>query len=157
MHPKIRKMTFSEMNDILVRNKPYLDSQNMFVKTCAKNAMLLLDEIDPSDKCYNTGVIIGNSDIIKSLQFTDQLDVLHQLLDEAREDNVFPEEVYKHFIYNNEVYMTYLVEKNNIPFHDLTTNWNFILDDRGLTSVDIINYNLLHVVNKDFDIWLENR
>jgi hypothetical protein len=53
--------------------------------------------------------------------------------------------------------MTYLVEKNNIPFHDLTTNWNFILDDRGLTSVDIINYNLLHVVNKDFDIWLENR
>ena len=157
MYPLIRKMTFREMNEVLVMNEPNLDSQNMFVKTCAKNAMLLLDEIDSSDKCYNTGVIVGNSNVIKSLQFTDQLDHLHQLLSEAREDNVFPEEVYRHFVYNNEVYMTYLVEKNNIPFYDLSSNWNFILDDRGLTSSSVLKYDLLHVVNKDFDIWLENR
>jgi hypothetical protein len=125
------------------------DSQNIFCKTCAKNAMLLLDDQIGANKLYNTGVVIGGSEVIKSLRFEEKLNDMNALLDEARDDCLYPIEISKHFVYNNEVYVTYLIEKNNIPYTDMGIQWNFILDKFQKEPVDSAYF--FHCVNKEFE------
>lgn len=148
MHPLVRELRPYELRSALRLDA--LDSQNMFVKTCSKNSMLLLEGINGNNKCYNTGVVLGNSEIIKSIRFTEQLDEMVELVEEAREDNVFPEQVSRHFVPNNEVFISYLVERDNIPHVDLTMNWNFIMDGIGPRKVDEQG-ELIHWVTKEFE------
>ena len=116
--------------------------------------MLLLEGINGNNKCYNTGVVVGNSEIIKQINFTEQLDDMIELLGEAKEDNAFPDEICKHFTPNNEVFMSYLIERDNIPHVDLTMNWNFIMDDIGTRTVDEQG-ELIHWVTKEFEYAFE--
>jgi len=147
MHPLKRDLKHGKLKQALKGG--WMDHQNVFVKTCAKKSMLLLDGINGNDHLYNTGVVIGNREIIKTINFAEQLNDLHNLLDEAKEDNLFPKEIYEHFYYNNEVYMSYLVERDNIPHIDLEMNWNFIVDDVQLYPTSAGE--LLHYVRKEFD------
>jgi len=147
MHPLRRDLKHGKLRSAL--NNNWMDNQNVFVKTCAKKAMLLLDGINGNDLLYNTGVTLGNSEIIKRINFTEQLSELHNILDEAKEDSLFPEEISNNFYYNNEVYISYLVERYNIPHVDLTMNWNFIIDD--VQTYPTSAGELLHYVRKEFD------
>jgi hypothetical protein len=157
MHPLIRKLSFREMNDVLCREMPLIDPQTMFVKTCAKNAMLLLDGVNGNDICYNTGVVLGNKDIISKLNFSTQLEDMHALLEESKEDSVFPEEISQHFSFNNEVYISYLIERDSIPVYNLPVNWNFVLDDRDIASSTEkgMHFDFLHLISKNFDLWFK--
>ena len=147
MHPLRRDLKHGKLRSAL--NNNWMDNQNVFVKTCAKKAMLLLDGINGNDLLYNTGVTLGNSEIIKRINFTEQLSELHNILDEAKEDSLFPEQITKNFYYNNEVYMSYLVERDNIPHVDLTMNWNFIIDD--VQTYPTSAGELMHYVRKEFE------
>jgi len=147
MHPLKRDLKHGQLRSAL--NDGWMDNQNVFAKTCAKKSMLLLDGINGNDHLYNTGVTLGNSEIIKKINFTKQLTDLHSLLDEAKEDSLFPEEISNNFYYNNEVYISYLVERYNIPHVDLTMNWNFIIDD--VQTYPTSAGELLHYVRKEFD------
>ena len=51
---------------------------------------------------------------------------------------------------NNEVFLTYLIEKTNIETNYLDESWNYIVDDfRQDTDNDDTVF--LHVINKEFD------
>jgi len=132
-------------------NIEILDSQNWWVKACAKNAMLLLDNhTDFNNMIVNTGVIGGNSGIIKKLCFIDGLNDMLDALSNAKEDNIYPIEVSSLIKPNNEVFLTYLIEKNNIETNYLDESWNYIVDDfRHDTNNDDSIF--LHVINKEFD------
>ena len=147
MHPLKRDLKHGKLRSAL--NGSWINNQNVFVKTCAKKSMLLLDGINGNDHLYNTGVVIGNSEIIKTINFSNQLDDLHDLLDEAKEDSLYPKEISDHFYYNNEVYMSYLVERDNIPHVDLTMNWNFIIDH--VQTYPNSAGELMHYVRKEFE------
>ena len=56
------------------------------------------------------------------------------------------------FYYNNEVYISYLIEKEEIPHTDLSISWNFILDgyQRRPTAAGYF----IHHVNKEFELSL---
>ena len=126
------------------------DRQNVFCKTCAKNAMLLLDGIYGTSKLYNTGVVIGGSEVIKSLNFAERIESLNTLLDEASDDCIYPLEISRQFYHNNEVYITYLIEKHNIPYTDLGIQWNFILDN-VIQAYPVDSAYFIHHVNKEFE------
>jgi len=147
MHPLKRDLKHGKLRSAL--NSGWMDNQNVFAKTCAKKAMLLLDGINGNDNLYNTGVTLGNSEIIKKINFTEQLSEMNDTLDEAKEDSLFPEEISRNFYYNNEVYISYLVERDNIPHVDLTMNWNFIIDD--VQTYPTSAGELMHYVRKEFE------
>jgi len=149
MHPLNRPLNGIYLRGALLSD--WLDSQSMYVKTCSKRSMLLLEGINGNNLTYNTGVVLGNSEIIKQVNFIEQLDDMHELLEEACEDNLYPPEISRHFVPNNEVYISYLIEKNNIPHHDLSMNWNFILDD--VKEYATASAELIHAVNKNFDMF----
>jgi hypothetical protein len=147
MHALHRTPKRAQLHDAL--KYKWFDTMNVYCKTCAKNAMLLLDNINGNDGIYNTGVVVAGKDVIKQLNFTNQIDSLNSLLDEAKDDNVFPKEISNTFYYNNEVYISYLIEKNNIPHTDLGIQWNFILD--GYQEDPTAAGYFIHHVNKEFE------
>jgi len=107
-----------------------LDSQNWYIKACAKNAMLLLGDYGKlNNMIINTGVLGGNKELIKSINFSNQLNDMIKLMEEAKEDNLYPDDISKLIKPNNEVFLTYLVEKNNIPVNNMNEIWNYIQDD----------------------------
>ena len=147
IHPLVRDLTDRELRGFLECDS--FDTQNVFCKTAAKKSMLLLDDIYGNDKLYNTGVFLGGSEVIKRLNFMEQLDDLHKLLDESREESLYPHEITRNFYYNNEVYVSYLIERDGLPHTDLGMQWNFILD--GYQPDPSAACYLLHHVNKEFE------
>lgn len=129
--------------------KDSFDTMNMYCKTCAKNAMLSLDGIDGRPDVINTGVIGGNKSSISQLKFKERFDGMNTLLDEAKVDNLYPNEINKYFKYNNEVYISYLIEKYDIPFTNIGMSWNYFMD--GFAPEVSPAAHLLHHVNKEFE------
>ena len=151
MHPFKREIKPYQLRTALTdKNVEYFDDQTMFVKICAKKTMLMLEDVSSNDLCYNTGVICAGSEVIKSIKFIDKLDEMKELLDESKEDSLYPETITKHFSYNNEVFMSYIIERYNIPHVNLAMNWNYIIDDRMELSFG--GYDLLHMVSKNFEL-----
>ena len=126
------------------------DKQNVYCKTCAKNSMLILDDGDISPKLYNTGVTYGSSNAIKKLNFSRQLKYMKSLLDESIEDSIYPTNITKNFFHNNEVFVTYLIERDNLSCIDMNIHWNFILDGFQKEATDIAYFT--HHVNKEFEL-----
>jgi len=126
-----------------------LDNQNTWIKACAKNSMLhLKDKYNVNDMLINTGVLGGNSKAIEKIMFTENLNDMIELLYQAKEDNVYPREIADKMTPNNEVFLTYLIEKNNIETNYLNESWNYIVDDiRKDVNDDSV---FLHLINKEF-------
>lgn len=128
-----------------------LDSQNWWVKACSKNAMLLLENYSKfNNMLINTGVLGGNSKSIKELKFTENLNRMIELSYQAKEDNLYPDEISNFMKPNNEVFLSYLSETNNIDINELDEKWNYILDDMRV-DFDINEIIFLHVINKKFN------
>ena len=147
MHPLDRWLDNMEIREYLEMG--WFDNQNVFCKTAAKKSMLLDEDITSNDLLYNTGVVYGGSEIIKQLKFGERLDELHERLDDAREWSLYPDEITKNFYYNNEVYISYIVEEQNLPHTNLPLSWNYILD--GYMPEPSAAAHFLHHVNKEFD------
>jgi hypothetical protein len=121
---------------------------DMYVKACCKNAMLLLDDINNSNLVINTGVIGVNKKSAQLIDFSKCYGVYHK----AKEDNLYPTEINSKWKPNNEVYLTYIIERYNLPYTNIGLQWNFILDD---THRDIsAGAYFYHVVNKNFGLIL---
>ena len=148
-HRLNRKPKDNELKKILQRGKRE-HQQSVYVKTCSKNAMLLLDNIIGNDYLINTGVVGCNKEIAYKINFSNKKNILHNILEEAIIDNLYPEEISNWFFHNNEVYLSYIIEKYDIPFMDIGMAWNFILD--GYCKKPTAAAHLLHHVNKEFEI-----
>lgn len=130
-----------------------LDHMSWWIKMAAKNSMLLLEDYTLSNYIINTGVIGANFETMKRINFTNELTNMNNLLEEAKEDNLYPPESSQFFRPNNEIYFTYLVEKKNIAHEKLDESWNYILDDIRLKDNNQANF--LHIINKDFNSYLD--
>ena len=129
-----------------------LDHMSWWIKMAAKNSMLLLEDYSLSEFIINTGVVGANYQTMKNINFHNELTNMNKLLDEAKDDNLYPPESSQFFRPNNEIYFTYLVEKKNIAYEKLDESWNYILDDIRLKEE--VEANFLHIINKDFNSYL---
>lgn len=129
-------------------NNDMFDKMNVYVKTCAKKAMLELEDIEGNDYLANTGVLAGNKAAIAKLKFKERQEECRILLEEAKEDNIFPEEIHSKWWPNNEIFFSYIIEKYKVPITNLPEYWNFILDKLHPHLPE--QAHLLHHVNKEF-------
>lgn len=130
--------------------KDKFDLMNMYSKTCAKNAMLLLDEIYGSAEIINTGVVAANSEAIKNLNFSENFEMMNGKIYEAMADNLYPEEISRNWHPNNEVYISYLIERFNIPYTNIGLQWNLLIDRACPEPTDAAY--MWHHVNKEFEL-----
>ena len=143
----------------LMSNK---DKYNMYVKAIAKRAMLALDNNFDSDYLIaNTAILGGNSNAIKQLKFTEKLDNMLSLLDRAKEEQFFGENISKLFFPNNEVFFHYLLDKYKLKWFNLPYEWHtYLMEASGNLCTDEISKEtiskakLIHLINKRFDeLW----
>jgi len=130
------------------------DPMNVYAKTCCKNAMLLIHDVVGNNELINTGVLAGNKRSIEKLNFVNNLDEMHSTFQVAKEDNLYPENISKNWFPNNEVFVSYLIEKNEVPFTNIGLQWNFILDK--FCPKPTAGCHFLHHVNKQFELSFSN-
>ena len=94
--------------------------------------------------------VCGNKKAVESLKFSERMNDMNKTLQIAKEDNLYPEEMSKPWIKNNEVYFSYLLERYKIKFNNIGIQWNYILDDLVHEITDAAH--LIHQVNKDFHV-----
>lgn len=121
---------------------------DMYSKACCKNAMLFLDGYEESDVILNTGVIGVNKKSSELIDFSK----CNSMLKEAIEDSNYPIEMSKVWKPNNEVYLSYIIERYNLPYTNIGLQWNFILDNRHREYSAAVHF--YHCVNKDFNLVL---
>lgn len=125
------------------------DRMNVYAKSCCKNAMLLLDNITGNDDVINTGVLGGNKKSIKHLNFQSRLKDIEATYEEAKDDNLYPAEISNSWRKNNEVFITYAIERYGVPFTNIGMPWNFMLDSYEPEGGDASHF--LHHINKEFE------
>lgn len=133
-----------------IKNGAPISAMNRYSKVCAKNAMLLINDIAGNENIVNTGVVCGNAKSINNLKFSDRMNEMNKTLNIAMKDNLYPDEISKAWVKNNEVYFSYLLERYKIKFNNIGIQWNYILDD--LVSKPTAAAHLIHQVNKDFHV-----
>lgn len=132
----------------------FFTPMNPFVKMSAKNAMLLLDDIIGRETIINTGVVGGNKHSVGLMKLKDRLSMIDEKLEEAKDDNIYPNNISNMFFQNNETYMSYLVERFDLPYQEIGKQWNYVL----YTKKDYphSNNHFLHYISKDFDCYFDS-
>ena len=140
----------------------YKDRYNMYVKAMCKKAMLAIDNnFDTNYLIPNTAILGGNSTIIKELKFTERLDDMIAILNQAKEEKLFGENISKLFFANNEVFFQYLVDKYKLQWYNLPYEWHTYLMEAGgkfandeISKETISKAKLIHLINKRFEeLW----
>mgnify|MGYP003134636714 FL=1 len=124
------------------------NAMDMYSKACNKNAMLLLDNIYGSDLIINTGVLGLNKISANLIDFSECTNIFF----EAKKDTIYPDVISKRWKPNNEVYLSYLIERYDLPFTNIGLQWNFILDNTHKKYSSAAYFH--HCVNKDFNLVL---
>lgn len=122
---------------------------DMYSKSQVKKSMLLLDDIISHDTCLNTGVVLMNRECVKNLKLSERLPSAIEQFKEALDDNVYPLEMTKSWSLNNEVVLSYLIEKYDLLFTDIGMPWNFIMDHNEQEMSGAAHF--LHFVHKKFE------
>jgi len=105
-----------------------------------KKLMLAQEGITSNDKVANTGVFAMNRKARDTLNYTKTRSEIEKL--------------YPDYKPNNEVYMSYILEKYKIPYTEIGMQWNYILDDNvqqfsaGCYFVHQVNKNFKDILNK---------
>ena len=140
----------------------YKDKYNMYVKAMEKKAMLAIDNnFDTDYLIANTAILGGNSNATKQLRFTEKLDDMLSVLDRAKEEKLFGDNISKLFFPNNEVFFQYLLDKYKIKWFNLPYEWHTYLMDAGgkifvddITKETVSKAKLIHLINKRFEeLW----
>ncbi len=131
-----------------IQKRGNIPAMNRYSKVCAKNAMLLINDIVGNENIVNTGVVCGNKKSVDNLKFTERMNEMNKILKEAIEDNLYPKEMSQSWVKNNEVYFSYILERYKIKFNNIGIQWNYILDN--LIFKPTAAAHLIHQVNKDF-------
>ena len=125
-------------------------SMDKYSKLCCKKSMLLLDDLYGNDTIANTGVFGMNKTSAENLIFSERLQGVQDKFLEAKEDNLYPDEMSSSWVKNNEVFVSYILEKYSVPNNDIGQPWNYILDHFIRDVTDACYFQ--HQVNKEFNL-----
>lgn len=131
------------------------DKYNEYVKAMCKRAMLATDnKFDTDYLIANTAILGGNSNAIKKLRYTERLDEMSYTLKKAKEEQFFGETISKLFFANNEIFVHYLLDKDNIDWYNLPKEWHTYLMKNDKITSDIKSAKMIHLINKRFEeLW----
>ncbi len=131
------------------------DRYSMYVKSMCKRAMLAIDNnFDTDYLLANTAILGANSTTIKKLKFTEKINDLKKILNQAKKEEFFGEEISKLYFYNNEIFFHYLLDKYNIEWYNLPTEWHTMLFKKDQITSDLKSAKMIHLINKRFEkLW----
>jgi hypothetical protein len=85
-----------------------------------------------------------------------RMDECMNTLHTAVEENMFGKEITQYFFANNETFYSYILDKYQIKWNNITPDWHTMLFNQQDYQLkhDLYNAKLVHVINKNFqDVW----
>ena len=129
------------------------DKHNMYCKMMAKRSMLMTQNIKGDEMLSNTGILGGNSNVIRQLKMFDDFAFKVNTLEQAKEEQMFGPTLTDKFFLNNEILFSFNLEYNNIPWNNLSEDWHFMMLSGNMSpNKDNLNdAKLIHVIDKKFE------
>ena len=88
---------------------------------------------------------------ISKLKFYENFSSMCDIIEQLKKDELYPDYIREKFDMNNEVFFTYLLEKNKLPFTDLPQWWHqLILKETSLKCTGVSQAQMLHIIDKNF-------
>ena len=133
----------------------HLDRYHWYIKKLCKDAMLLCDGLhDANNLLANTAIMGGSSTAIHSIKFFERMPHMLQTYQNAVQENAMGTAITDKFFVNNEVFMTYLINKYNLECCYLPSSWHYVQLEIYRNFASKSESHLLHVVDKQFErIW----
>ena len=100
----------------------------------------------------NTGIMIGRSEYIKQIKFSDRLPSIIEKI-KAIETTSF---LRMYYYPNNESIFSYILEEYNIPYVLMEEQWHTIIDDRP-KHIDLDKVEIAHFTNKKFNMFFNDK
>ena len=116
------------------------------------------DLLDGKD-CHviNTGIMIGKSQHIKLIRFTDRLPEIIKKINKLKYDSLENSAYLRMFYYpNNESIFSYILEKYNVPYVLMEEKWHFIIDEKP-ANINWANIEIAHIISKKFNIFFNDK
>lgn len=147
------------LNDHFRNTRPFddivkdFDKHNMYCKMMAKRAMLMTQNIQGTELLTNTGILGGNSNIIKQLKMFDDFVFKVDTLIQAKDEQMFGPVLSDKFFLNNEILFSFNLEHKNIPWNNLSEDWHFMMLSGNMApnKDDLNDAKLIHVIDKKFE------
>jgi len=127
-------------------------------KILRKRLMLESEGISSPHNIINTGVIGMSKPIADMIQLSKREKEINKLFDlgvpESQGSRLLwkESEIQNMDLPNNEITLSYIVEKYKVPCHDIGMAWNFIVDNDYKFSEASCHF--LHISNKNFNLFL---
>lgn len=115
-------------------------------------ALLLQEGYEPECDVINTGTMIAGKQVIKEVNWPNELPVLIEKLKYLQEDTttMFPDALHSRFAFDNETMFSYLIKAKGFKYASLTDEWHGRLPDNGINP----DHKIIHAINKKFEfIW----
>jgi len=152
-HDLSQGIHIADMNkDISDKDKSSLLFSNLGLRSSTLKYHITKDLLDGQDNnVINTGIILGQSNHIKQIKFTDRVREAVEKIEKLKnnKEDVFEQQYYP----NNESIFSYILEKYDVPYVLLTEKWHQIIDE---TARDIDGY-CLHFINKQFNAFYKTK
>lgn len=100
------------------------DFRNPEAKYWNAHALLSEEGLNPSNRVFNTGVVLASRYGMERLDYFSDIDDVLNTMKELKEDSMYPENIQASFGYDNETIFSYKVEKNKVNTHRLSDNWH---------------------------------
>lgn len=144
---KYDEMMYIDFDVIPITNKSFFEMFNLNNiclhytlkpkwKIEQKKLMLAQDGVASNNKIANTGVLGINKKAVNTLNFSKRIRNIKKQ--------------YSDYKSNNEVYVSYLLEKYKLPHTEIGMQWNFILDN--FSPSPSAGAYMLHHVKKEFEL-----
>jgi len=133
----------------------HFDRYHMYCKAKCKLAMLSVGDVMSQDHhVANTGIIGGSSQALSKVQITKRLPHCVDALQQAVQENMFGSSITQYYFANNETFYSYILDKHNIKWHNMTPEWHTMIMDQSSYDIkhQIHNAKLVHMINKKFDM-----
>lgn len=135
------------------------------------HALLSEEDLDAENVVFNTGIIGASRKMMDKLDYFSDIDKTIQTMKELKESSMYPEKVQAAFGYDNETIFSYKVKKNNVPVHQLGSDWHYKHHyknkdsftkgtssyqlDKYEFNMDVKKHNvvLAHFISKNFGIY----
>ena len=137
-----------------VMNK-HFDRYHMYCKAKCKLAMLSVGDVMSQDHhVANTGIIGGSSQALSKVQITKRLPHCVDALQQAVQENMFGSSVTQYYFANNETFYSYILDKYQIAWHNITADWHTMIIDQDVYAVkhQLYNAKFAHMINKNFEL-----
>jgi len=138
--------------------KMHFDKYHMYCKALCKLSMLSIDNIFSNDyHIANTGIVGGSSESLSQIKMTERMNEIKKVFNNAIVECPFDEAYTKHFFINNEVFFSYILDRYNLNWYNLSFEWHHYHyhmpnEHKIYYKNKLLKAKLIHMIDKDFGL-----